>query len=459
MPNRNLPSGRSGRLEALRLDRLHGDAARRSFGLKLGNVCGVSETFTVRELCRAIGAVIDHTFPDEVWVKGAISGLNRSPNGHAYFDLIEPSDDAGALADAVLPVALFAASRHRVNHILRRSGGVRMHDGVEIRVRGRVAYYPPQGRVQLVMSLIDPAYTVGLMAAARQALLDKLAAEGLLNANRAHVLPALPMRIGLVTSDRSAAHADFVHELEASGYAFAVTLFDSRVQGIDAVPSLVDGIEAAGRTDVDVVVVIRGGGARTDLAAFDHERVARAIAACNRPVLVGVGHEVDRSVADEVAHSSAKTPTATAAVLVDAVRSFEHHVEQTASRLASLASARLDAMAGSLAVRANQLAATADRTVDRHRNRLDTSTAQLRHRTEMALDRVETAVDRAELRLGAHDPARLLGRGWSITHIAGGDLVRAASQVGPGTRLVTTTASGAITSTVDPLEAAGDHHG
>jgi exodeoxyribonuclease VII large subunit len=422
----------------------------------LGNVCWVSETFTVRALCQAIGTTLDDAFSEEVWVEGAISGLTRSPNGHAYFDLVEPSDDAGALAEAVLPVALFAANRQRVNHILRRSGGVRMHDGVEIRIRGRIAYYPPQGRVQLVMSLIDPAYTIGQMAAARQVLLDKLAGEGLLNANRGRVLPALPLRVGLVTSDGSAAHADFVHELDASGYAFAVNLFDTRVQGIDAVPSLVEGIALAGASDLDVVVVIRGGGARTDLAAFDNEQVARAIARCPLPVIVGVGHEVDRSVADEVAHTSAKTPTATAAVLVEAVRRFEQHVEQVASRLAGLASARLDAMAGSLAVRASRLVGVANRAVDRHQNRLHTSVAQLRHRTELVLDRAVNGLERAELRLRAHDPAELLGRGWSITHTADGALVRAANQVTAGSTLVTTTASGTITSTVDTV---GEHDG
>jgi exodeoxyribonuclease VII large subunit len=143
-------------------------------------------------------------------------------------------------------------------------------------------------------------------------------------------------------------------------------------------------------------------------------------------------------------------------VLVEAVRRFEQHVEQVASRLAGLASARLDAMAGSLAVRASRLVGVANRAVDRHQNRLDTSVAQLRHRTELVLDRAVNGLERAELRLRAHDPAQLLGRGWSITHTADGALVRAANQVTAGSTLVTTTASGTITSTVDTV---GEHDG
>ena len=326
----------------------------------------MTETFTVRELCTALSAAVSSAFPDEVWVQGSISSLTRAANGHVYFDLVDPADDLGSATPGLLPVTLFSSDRQRVNAILRKAGNIRMSDGVEIRIRGRVAYYPPQGRVQLRMSLIDPAYTVGQMAAARQALLDALAVEGLLNAQRGLALPVPPLRVALLTSAGSAAHADFAHELAQSGYPFEITLYDCRVQGIDAVPSIVEAITlaatrpadgsghgtqdgAGGAPSVpppDVIVLVRGGGARTDLAAFDHERVARAIATCPLPVLVGVGHEIDRSVADEVAHLSAKTPTATAALLVDAVRAFHQEVEQAAARLAGLASARLEASAG-----------------------------------------------------------------------------------------------------------------
>jgi exodeoxyribonuclease VII large subunit len=414
----------------------------------LANVFEVSETFTVRELCNALSAAITSTFPDEVWVKGSISSLTRSPNGHVYFDLVEPADDLGSVAQGVLPVALFSSERHRINAILRRSGSVRMHDGVEIRIRGRVAYYPPQGRIQLKMSLIDPAYTIGQMAAARHDLLQRMADEGLLNANRGLQLPVVPLRVGLITSNHSAAHADFVHELALSGYPFEVLLFDCRVQGLDAVPSLAEGIYQAGRRELDVVVVIRGGGARTDLAAFDHERVARAIATCPLPVIVGVGHEVDRSVADEVAHTSAKTPTASAAMLVEAVRAFDREVEQVASRLAGLASARLEAAAGYLTGTGGRLVVASNALLNSHDAHLDHHQAQLRYLGERTVERAGAALEQADLRLRALDPITLLARGWSITHTAEGALVRDPATVALGTTLVTTVASGRLTSTV-----------
>lgn len=420
--------------------------------LILGNVESVVETLTVRELCTAVSAVIEGVFPDEVWVQGAISGLTRSATGHVYFDLIEPTDETGTNHEDVLPVALFAANKQRVNHILRKSGAIRMSDGLEIRVRGRVAFYPPQSRVQLVMSLIDPAYTMGQMALARQSLLDKLRAEGLLNANHGQVFPALPVRIGLVTSAGSAAHGDFTHELDASGYAFEVQLFDSRVQGIDAVPSLVDAIRAAGRAAVDVVVLVRGGGARTDLGAFDHERVVRSVAECPVPVVVGVGHEIDRSVSDDVAHTSSKTPTAAAAVLVEAVRAFEAAVEDAAGRLATCTTTQLETASARLAGTGHRLVVAASMSSSRHANWLETSASQLEERASRAMERSGAQLDGIDVRLRALDPAAALARGWSITHTEGGAVVRRADQVGPGTTIVTTTGSGRVVSTVTEVD-------
>lgn len=414
----------------------------------------VGETYTVADLCHAVGATIDERFDAEVWVTGAISGLKRPPNGngHVYFDLVEPSDDPGATGSPLVPVALFASARQRVNAILRRTQAVRMHDGVEIRIRGRVTYYPPQGRVQLVMSLIDPAYTLGRMVLARQALVDELRAEGLLGANGSLEMPALPLRVGLVTSRDSAAHADFAHQVAASGYAFHITVHDARVQGADAAPSLAEAIGAAGRSGVDVVVVIRGGGARSDLAAFDHARVARAIASCPRPVIVGVGHEIDRSVADEVAAMSVKTPTAAAAVLVDAARRFDAEVTAAADRLISAADRQLHAAGIDLVAAAQHLTASATRGLDTHAARLDTLAARLDLGRQRTLERAGAALDTAQVRLRALDPAAALARGWTITHTADGTLVRSADDVEVGTTLITTTATGRLVSTVTRMQ-------
>lgn len=405
-------------------------------------------TLTVGELCAEVEGRVAEAFPDEVWIKGAISGLSRSANGHVYFDLIDPSDEVGSTSNAVLPVALFASSKNLVNKILRKAGGIRMHDGIEIRIRGRVGYYAPQGRVQLVMSLIDPEFTLGQMVEARDALLEKLAAKGLLDRNSEVPFPVLPLRVALITSGASAAFADFVNEIEQSGHPFRITLLDSRVQGLEAVPSLRAAIEATEELDIDVVVMVRGGGAKTDLVAFDHEQVAVAVANCSRPVLVGVGHEIDRSVADEVAHTSAKTPTATAALLVDAVGASVYRTEIAAARLGSLTALHLNGAQERLMSCGSRLTTAAERVVDRQRVELRHAAHRLRREPARLTERCDQQLTTIAARLAALDPAVALRRGWTITHTESGELVRSSDQVATGTRLRTTTMDGTITSQV-----------
>jgi len=280
--------------------------------------------------------------------------------------------------------------------------------------------------------------------------------EGLLDRNRQLEFPVLPLTVGLITSDQSAAYFDFVNEVTGDGHPFRITLFDTRVQGVEAVDGIVASITQAGATN-DVVVVVRGGGSRTDLAVFDHGDVARAVAHCPVPVLVGVGHDVDRSVADEVAHQSLKTPTAAARFLVEAVDRYQSRILGAAERLEHLARWHVAAAGQRLMANATQLAVTA-------RRRVATEQAELAH-TRQRLSRAPTvAVQQAtadlrihRARLDALDPARALRRGWTITYrVSGGDrlsggdrtLLTGPDEVSPGDILETVTARGTVHSTV-----------
>ncbi|MGZ4716900.1 MAG: exodeoxyribonuclease VII large subunit, partial [Acidimicrobiales bacterium] len=298
-------------------------------------------TFRVSELTDAVQLALDVCFPDEVWVQGEISSLKRSAAGHVYFQLIEPGE-AGAPPLAQIAVTLFAKARAEVNATLRGGGGIRMTDGVEIRIRGRLGLYGPQGRLQLRMSAIDPEYTLGRLAGDREQLLQALQAEGLLARNGQLRVAPRPVVVGLATSAGSAAEADFLHELAVSGLAWEVVAVDCRVQGADAERSIVAGLRALAAHPVEVIALVRGGGARTDLATFDGGLVAREIAATAVPVLTGIGHEIDSSVADQVAHTACKTPTACAAHLVARARAFHDRADQIWAEIAEQARQRLD---------------------------------------------------------------------------------------------------------------------
>ena len=212
-----------------------------------------------------------------------------------------------------------------------------MADGTEVRIRARVTWYDRGGRLQLQMSDIDPAFTLGRLAADRDRLLRTLEGEGLLTRQALLPRPVLPLRLGLVTSRGSAAEHDVLDELRRSGIGFSVITADVRVQGAHAPRSVAWGLRAVAARGVDAVLLVRGGGATTDLAAFDGETIARAVATLDVPVLTGIGHEIDRSVADEVAHATYKTPTACAQAVVADVRAVEADTDDTWRRIVAAA--------------------------------------------------------------------------------------------------------------------------
>jgi exodeoxyribonuclease VII large subunit len=447
-------------------------------------------TLTVGQLGALIGDALSAAAPASLWVRGEVSHLQTSSNGHSYFELVE-KDGRRDEVRAVVRVALFRNDRAVVSRALR-DAGVRLADGVEVRIRGRVDFYPPQGRLQLVMNAIDPVFTVGRIAADRTRLLRQLLEEGVLRANAAHAMPAVPLRVGLVTSGGSAAYHDFVHELEASGYAFRVAHCHARVQGAAADRRIVYALRRLASVDLDVVVIVRGGGSRTDLGAFDTESVARAIAAMPFPVVTGIGHEIDRTVADEVAHTCAKTPTAAAGALVDRVGEYDAALRRVSQRVASraLAScglARQHASAVSDRLRRALPAAPrrAERTLDAHRRRVvDLARAGTRDATRAltahergiavagrraadgALDRLDGRAARVapaarriardadrvltgvEARVRALDPRRVLERGYSISRDLEGRVLRSAATLAPGATLVTELVDGTVTSRV-----------
>jgi exodeoxyribonuclease VII large subunit len=426
-------------------------------------------TFGVAELNQTISDALGGTFPTPVWVRGEVQALHVSRNQHTYFELVEKHERRDQVR-AAIRVALFRDDRAGVNRALR-DAGLRLADGVEVRIRARVDFWPPAGRLQLVMTAIDPTFTVGRLAADRDRILRALAAEGVLRRNAALTLPVVPLRIGLVTSGGSAAYRDFVHELESTAYAFRVVHCDVRVQGAAASRRLVWALRRLAQQELDVIVVVRGGGARSDLAPFDAEIVARAITEMPVPVVTGIGHETDRTIADDVAHTSVKTPTAAGVLLVELVDAYVERLAYVTHRVSlrargACAVARREV--SGVARRLNRVVPAAlDREIrllDAHRRRaVESGRRGTRGAVRVAAGREERIVagarrsvraervriDAAEARLRALDPRRVLERGYTITRDTKGQVVRAAVAAPAGSLLVTETADGEIRSRVE----------
>lgn len=422
-------------------------------------------TYTVGELAEAINAELRRGFRDGVWVLGEIDGLsNRGP--HTYFSLIERTDGD----KAVLNVQLFAPAKRNLTPLLRKNR-LELRNGMKVRIFGHLDFWAAGGRLGLKMAGLDPRYTLGEIAQTRDEVMRRIVAEGLLDANGRQVFCAVPLRVGVATSVDSAAWHDFHDELLQSGFAFTLVVADTRVQGDMAVPMVAGAIGTlARRRDLDAIVVIRGGGARNELAVFDAEVIARSIAASPVPVFTGLGHEIDRTVADEVAHTSLKTPTACAGELVERVRAYCAATEQrwssvqqqatliTTSALTDLGerahrvALRTHSAVGRaderLAARSQRLATRAPQVLRRSADLLQARTEQLTSRSHAALDRQAARLDLLRARVAAVDPAVQLARGWTITRTGEGRLVRSVSDVDVGDGLVTHVADGTVASTV-----------
>jgi exodeoxyribonuclease VII large subunit len=376
---------------------------------------------SVSELINAINAVLTRQFRD-VWVYGEVGKVSQPSSGHVYFDLVEDNDGE----KHVISVKLWRGVRQRLMPKMQQHD-VDIVSGIKVRIRGTPDVYGASGQFGFKMSDIDPRFTLGDLAAQRDEIIAKLKLEGLYDRNRHLALPLVPLSIGVVTSKGSAAHADFMKTLEESNIGFTVTLCDVRVQGDGSAEQVAAAITLLGSQPlVDVVAVIRGGGSRTDLATFDNEIVARAVATCRAPVFTGIGHDVDKSIADEVAFSWNKTPTACAVAIVERVNEFVRQVDSAAQRIANVVLAAL---------------ANSER-------RVANAVGRLRTLRLTVLDAAKSRIDLLATEIAGFDPVVLMRRGWSITYNADGEVLKSVKQAKRGDGLTTRVADGAIVSTV-----------
>jgi exodeoxyribonuclease VII large subunit len=281
--------------------------------------------YSVSELTAGIRALIENTFA-EVWLEGEISNCKVWNTGHMYFTL----KDGGAQIKAVM-------FRTAVRYLRFKP-----EDGLHVVARGRVGVYEPKGEYQIVCEHMEPQ-GLGALQLAFEQLKKRLQAEGLFEAARKRPLPALPRRIGIVTSLDGAALGDILKVLRRRAPNASVLIRPARVQGEDAAADVATAIRMLGRVpEVDVIIVGRGGGSIEDLRAFNEERVARAIVACPVPVVSAVGHEVDFTIADFVADLRAPTPSAAAEMVVAATEDFRSRIDRLTGRLRAAARGDLE---------------------------------------------------------------------------------------------------------------------
>ncbi|HEV3436853.1 MAG TPA: exodeoxyribonuclease VII large subunit [Gemmata sp.] len=396
------------------------------------------EPLSVSDLTAQLRELIEGCFPS-LWVAGEISNFTRAASGHWYFTL----KDAGA----------------QVRAVMFRGFNLRMRfdpkDGLEVFARGRLTIYEPRGEYQLLVEDIQPK-GIGATELALRQLKEKLLAKGYFDPLRKRPLPRFPHRVGLIASASGAAIRDMV-ELFAQRWPLTELIVHfSRVQGegaageVAAAVRLLNHLHSTGELPLDAIVLGRGGGSTEDLWAFNEEVVADAVFASTVPIVSAVGHEIDVTIADLVADHRAETPSAAVVALTPDRHEMTAGLLELRTRLSEaidhrleLARQRVDQLAARPALRRPL------QKIHDLEQRLDDTTGRLMRAMNQRLVQSSTKIAALTAHLESLSPLNVLTRGYSLTHKASGELIRAATEVEPGDLIVTRVAIGKIVSRVE----------
>lgn len=428
------------------------------------------KAYSLLELNTLVRRTVELGLPGQLWVEAELAEARES-RGHCYMELIQKDDSTNT------PVARASAKCWRQTWMMlrahfERTTGQMFHAGMKVRLQVYAQFHEAYGFSWIVTD-IDPYFTVGDMARRRQEIVRQLKAEGVFDLNRELDFPMFAQRIAVISSETAAGYGDFCNQLADNDYGFSFTtrLFPAVMQGEQVEQSVIAALDRINRCsdEFDCVVIIRGGGATSDMSGFDTLPLAENVANFPLPVITGIGHDRDESIIDMVAHTRVKTPTAAAALLIsrlkataDLIDSCRERVLRAVSRRMETERMRLGRLSeriptlfsvvrtrheSRLEIMQRRLTAAVTRRLTTEHHRVETLTQSLTPLTERRMTAERHRLDMLAQRAKALDPTLLLRRGYSIT-LHQGRAVRDAGALKPGDEIVTRLATGSITATV-----------
>lgn len=429
------------------------------------------KTITLYELNSLVRQTIEIGLPKSYWVEAEISEL-RENGGHCYLELIEKDKRYNT------PIAKASARCWRqtwgmVKPYFENTTGQQLKAGMKVLIEVYAQFHEAYG-FSWIISDIDPNYTLGDMARKRQEIIKRLKEEGVFDLNKQLDLPLFSQRIAVISSKSAAGYGDFANQLYGNqyGYYFEAELFAATMQGEDVERSIIKALNAINDRcdDFDCVVIIRGGGATSDMSGFDALELAENVANFPLPIITGIGHDRDECILDMVSHTRVKTPTAAAALLIDNLHTAERRIDDARQRIANLTSRKMEVEKLRLSRLAERLPALFGSVKDKQEARLDILQERLFRLAEIRLSNCENIVGQLEKKISLTaehllmvekhrlellegraqnlDPQLLLRRGYSIT-LVGGKALRDPSQVKQGDKIETQLEKGTIISTID----------
>ena len=437
-----------------------------------GPETAVKKTFTVTNYNRSVERFLKAQVP-QVWVEGVITQLQV--RGKVVYMTLAEFEEGDTKTKAVLDVILWSRQFEEYNQrFAHLPTPLELRPELKVSFQLEANFYVPTGRFQPRVIDVDEAFTLGELSITRQKILERLLKEGLIERNKKLFLSDVPLRVGLITSPESAAFKDFTTVLLQSGFSFDIVVASARMQGVATEETVVQALEILARQSLDVICLVRGGGSKTDLVFFDSEKICRAIAICPVPVLTGIGHEIDRSLADVVSYMDLITPTDCAKFLEerleDALSSLRHRAAtlretwdlvyqesgydaiRAAETLRSAWQSRSRNEAARQTEMRKGIAAGVRRFFQGQRERISLNFKGL-SRGPFKISRLEIqALDLKERLVQSADPAVLLRKGFALVFAADGKSIRNAAELNEGDEIRTRLHDGDVLSRVQSKE-------
>ena len=401
---------------------------------------------TLFELNRLVREAIEDALPMEYWVEAELSECRES-RGHCYMELIQ-KDEQTATPIAKASAKCWANKWLTIRPYFERTTGQQLHAGMKVLLQVYPQFHEAYGFSWIVTD-IDPTYTLGDMARKRQEIIQKLKAEGVFDLQKELQLPVFCQRIAVISSQTAAGYSDFCNQLADNpyGFKFETQLFPAIMQGEGVEQSIISALEQIYDMPFDCVVIIRGGGATSDMSGFDTLALAENVANFPIPIITGIGHERDESILDMISHTSVKTPTAAAALLIDHLKGVLETIEGAQSMITHYVQQKLSIANSQLSIISEAIPRLFSIVKTRQEAKIDALYTRLPMLIERRFTSESHRLQLMDEKLKALDPTLLLARGYSIT-MHNGRAVKDASQLPPGAEIETRLAKGTIHSVI-----------
>ena len=407
--------------------------------------------FSLQQLNLLVRDAINSYLSGVYWLETEIAQINEN-RGHCYLEFIQKEQGYNT------PVARAQAKCWRntwgsIKPYFEHTTGQTLKAGMKVLVLVHPDFHEAFG-FSWIVDDIDPRFTLGDMARRRQEIIKILKEEGVFDLNRELPLPLFTQRIAVISSSTAAGYGDFSRQLSDNtyGFRFTTTLFEATMQGEGVENSIIAALNAI-NDDIelyDCVVIIRGGGATSDMSGFDSLALAENVANFPIPIITGIGHDRDECILDMVSHTRVKTPTAAAAFLIERLATVSDRIDSAAERIASYVQQRMTAEKNRLTRASERIPILFSLVKTKQDSKLERLNQAMLHSIRLKLDKQGMALDMLSQRASSLDPALLLKRGYSITTLADGHALRSPSQVKPGDVITTRLASGSVTSIISP---------